>query len=261
LVRDGRADAVISRGNTGALVASATFKLRRLDPVDRPAIAAVMPSGKGEFVLIDAGANHECKPAHLVQFAVMGAIYSRELLGHDRPRIGILSNGTEETKGTELTREAARLCRLTQLNFIGYVEGHDIFADRVEVVVTDGFVGNILLKSVESVGKAIIGMLRRELTANPMRKMGAALAQGALRQIKKRMDPEAYGGAPLLGLNGIVIKAHGSARAKAILNAIRVAGETIQHKINESIVREVGQANQRVEADKTAVQAPANAVA
>ena len=261
LVRDGRAEAVISRGNTGALVASATFKLRRLDPVDRPAIAVVIPSGRSEFVLIDAGANHECKPAQLVQFAVMGAIYSRELLGRKTPRVGILSNGTEESKGTELTREAARLCRLTHLNFIGYVEGHDLFADRVEVVVTDGFVGNIVLKSVESMGKSIIGLLRRELMANPVRKMGAALAQGALRQIKRRMDPEAYGGAPLLGLNGTVIKAHGSARAKAILNAIRVAGETIQQKINETIVREVSQANQKVGADKGAVQAPANAVA
>ena len=261
LVRNGDAEAVISRGNTGALVASATFKLRRLEPVDRPAIAAVIPSGKGEFVLVDAGANHECKPAQFVQFAIMGSIYSRELLGHKNPRVGILSNGREESKGTDLTREAARLCRLANLNFIGYVEGHDLFSDRVEVVVTDGFTGNIVLKSVESMGKAIVGLLRRELTANPMRKMGAALAQGALQSIKKRMDPEAYGGAPLLGLNGIVIKAHGSARARAILNAIRVASETIQHKINEIIVREVGQANQRLEADKSAVHGPAKAVA
>jgi glycerol-3-phosphate acyltransferase PlsX len=261
LVRDGKAEAVISRGNTGALVASATFKLRRLEPVDRPAIAAVMPSGHGEFVLLDAGANHECKPVHLVQFAIMGSIYSRELLGHEKPRVGILSNGTEETKGTELTRETAKLCRQTDLNFIGYVEGHDLFADRVEVVVTDGFTGNIVLKSVESVGKAIIDLLRRELAANPVRQAGAVLAQGAFRSIKQRMDPEAYGGAPLLGLNGTVIKAHGSAGARAIMNAIRVATETIQHKINERIVREVAQANERLGLDKTAVPAPAPAVA
>ena len=242
-VRDGRAEAVISRGNTGALVASATFKLRRLDSVDRPIIAAVMPSGSGEFVLLDAGANPECKPSHLVQFAIMGNIYSRVLLGRANPRVGILSNGTEDSKGTDLTREAARLCRQVKMNFIGYVEGHDLFSDRVDVVVTDGFTGNIVLKSMESMGTALINLLRRELTSNPIRKVGAALAQGALRNIKRRMDPEAYGGAPLLGLNGTVIKAHGSARAKAILNAIRVATETIQHKINDIIIREVGQAN------------------
>ena len=261
LLRDGKAQAVISRGNTGALVASATFKLRRLDPVDRPVIAAVMPSGQGEFVLLDAGANPDCKPVHLVQFAIMGSIYSRELLGHEKPRVGILSNGTEETKGTELTRETARLCQQTDLNFIGYVEGHDLFADRVEVVVTDGFTGNIVLKSVESMGRAIIRLLRRELAASPVRKAGALLAQGAFKNIKQRMDPETYGGAPLLGLNGTVIKAHGSAGARAIKNAIRVATETIQHKINERIVREVAQANERLGLDKTAVPASAPAVA
>jgi len=261
LVRDGKADAVISRGNTGALVASATSKLRRLDPVFRPAIATVIPSGQGEFVLLDAGANHECKPAYLVQFAIMGSIYSRDVLGCQKPRVGILSNGAEETKGTDLTREAAKLCRQTDLNFVGYVEGHDLFTDHVDVVVTDGFIGNIILKSVESMGKAIIGLLRREMMATPMRKAGAMLAQGAFKSIKRRMDPEAYGGAPLLGLNGTVIKAHGSAREKAIMNAIRVAGETIQHKINDTIAREVAQANERLGLNKTAVQAPAPAVA
>lgn len=261
LVRDGKAEAVISRGNTGALVASATFKLRRLDPVERPAIATVIPSGQGEFVLLDAGANHECKPVHLVQFAIMGSVYSHGVLGHQKPRVGILSNGAEETKGNDLTREAARLCRQTNLNFVGYVEGHDLFADRVDVVVTDGFIGNIILKSIESMGKAIIGLLRRELMATPIRKAGAMLAQGALKSIKRRMDPEAYGGAPLLGLNGTVIKAHGSAREKAIMNAIRVAGETIQHKINDTIAREVAEANERLGFNKTAVHAPAPAVA
>ena len=261
LVRDGLAEAVISPGNTGALVASATFKLRRLEAVDRPAIVTVIPSGQGEFVLLDAGANHECKPLQLLQFAVMGSIYSREILGRPRPRVAILSNGKEETKGTELTREAAALCRKTGLNFLGYVEGHDLFSDHVDVVVTDGFIGNILLKSIESMGKALIGLLRRELTANPVRKLGAVLAQGALRNIKRRMDPEAYGGAPLLGLKGTVIKAHGSARERAFMNAIRVASETIQHKISEIIAREVAEANERAGDGKTAVHAPAPAAA
>jgi len=255
LVRDGKAEAVISPGNTGALVASATFKLRRLEGVDRPVIVTVIPSGKAEFVLIDSGANHECKPAHFLQFAVMGSIYSRELLRNKKPRVGILSNGTEESKGTELTREAAKLCRQADLNFIGYVEGHDLFSDRVEVVVTDGFTGNIVLKCVESMGKAIVRLLRRELTANPLRKMGAALAQGALSNIKRRMDPELYGGAPLLGLNGIVIKAHGSACEKAFMNAIRVATETIHCKINATIEQEISRANELVSSTKPAIHA------
>jgi glycerol-3-phosphate acyltransferase PlsX len=261
LVRDGKAEAVISAGNTGALVASATFKIRRLEPVDRPAIATVVPSSQGEFVLLDAGANHECKPAHLVQFAIMGSAYSRGVLGREKPRVGILCNGSEETKGNELTQESARLCRQTDLNFIGYIEGNDMFADRVDVVVTDGFVGNIVLKSVEGMGKAIVGLLRRELTANPLRKAGALLAQGALKSIKRRMDPEGYGGAPLLGLNGVVIKTHGSARERAFMNAIRVATETIQHKINDTIVREVTQANEKLGLNKATAQTPAPAVA
>ena len=191
----------------------------------------------------------------------MGSIYSRELLHNKKPRVGILSNGTEESKGTDLTREAAKLCRQADLNFIGYVEGHDLFTDRVEVVVTDGFTGNIVLKCVESMGKAVVRLLRRELAANPVRKMGAALAQGALKNIKRRMDPEMYGGAPLLGLNGIVIKAHGSAREKAFMNAIRVATETIHHKINETIEREMSRANELIPSSKTAVHTPAVAEA
>ncbi len=261
LVRDGKAEAVISRGNTGALVASATFKLRRLDPVDRPVIAAVMPSGVGEFVLLDAGANPECKPALLVQFAIMGSVYSRAVLGRKSPRVGVLSNGAEETKGTDLTRDTARLLKQANLNFIGYVEGHDLFADNVDVVVTDGFTGNIVLKSIESMGKAVGGLLKREFTANPLRMAGALLSRGALNSIKQRMDPEAYGGAPLLGLNGTVIKAHGSAKAKAIFNAIRVASETIQHKINDTIVAEVTRANDTLGLNKPAVQATDSALA
>ncbi len=256
LVRDGQADAVISPGNTGGLVAASTFKLRRLENVERPAIATVVPSLQNEFVLLDAGANSECKPVHLLQFAIMGSIYSREILGRSNPRVGVLSNGTEEIKGTELTREACRLCQQAGLNFLGYVESHDLFADRVEVVVTDGFTGNIVLKTCESMGKSIVRLLRREMTANPLRQFGALLARGAFRNIKHRMDPEAYGGAPLLGLNGIVIKAHGSARARAIMNAIRVATEEVQHHITEMIVNEVSLANERLNAAARPVITP-----
>lgn len=244
LVKQGRADAIISRGNTGGLMSAATVKLRPLEGVDRPAIATVIPSTVGAFVLLDAGANAECKPIHLAQFAVMGSVYSREILGQPKPRVGILSNGTEETKGTDLTREALNLCRQLDLNFLGYVEGHDLFEDHVDVVVTDGFVGNIVLKTVESMGKGIKTMLETEFRKNPLRLAGAALAYGGLSHIKHRMNPDNYGGAPLLGLNGTVIKAHGSARAVAIKNAIRIACETVHNKINEVIQTQMALANQ-----------------
>ena len=246
LVRDGKADAIVSSGNTGALVAASSFRLRRSEGVERAPIASLVPSRTTDFILVDAGANHECKPIYLAQFAVMGAVYSREILGRQKPRVGILSNGTEESKGTELTREAARLCRHLNLNFVGYVEGHDLFADRVDVAVTDGFVGNIVLKTCESMGKSMLTTLKEALTATPLRQFGAFLSRGAFKGLKRRMDPDLYGGAPLLGLNGNVIKAHGSAREKAIMNAIRVATETIQHHLNDVIAREIALANQRL---------------
>jgi len=254
LVKDGKAEALISPGNTGGLVTAATLIVRRLDGVERPAIAAIVPANKGEFILVDAGANPDCKAIHLAQFAVMGAIYSREILGHSKPRVGILSNGKEEMKGTELTREATKLVQQLDLNFIGYIEGHNLFSDQVDVVISDGFVGNILLKTVEGMGKGLVRLLRRELAASPVRKLGAALAANAFRNIKARMDPDEYGGAPLLGLNGIVIKAHGSARDCAIMNAIRVSTEAIQHRLKDMIQAEIQKANQRL--GQAAVSSP-----
>lgn len=245
LVRDAKADAVISPGNTGALVAG-SMKLRRLEGVERPAITVRMPSRTGDFVLLDAGANPVCEPQHLAQFAVMGDIYAREILGIAKPRVGVLSNGSEESKGNDLTREAARLCALLDLNFIGYVEGFDLFNDTVDVVVADGFTGNVVLKTAESLSSAMIKMLKAELTANPMRKFGALLSQGAFRSLKRRLDPEVHGGAVLLGLNGNVIKAHGSSRERAIMGAIRVAAEEVQHGLNEIISRQIAVANQRL---------------
>jgi glycerol-3-phosphate acyltransferase PlsX len=246
LVEDGKAEALISCGNTGALVAAATIKLRRLEGVEHPAIAAIVPATKNDFVLIDGGAKPDCKPIHLAQFAIMGSIYSREILGRKNPRVGILSNGKEEIKGTELTREAFKLCQQLDLNFIGYVEGHDLFSDHVEVAVTDGFIGNLVLKTCEGMGKGMLRMVKRELAANPVRKFGAVLARNAFRTLKQRMDPDAYGGAPVLGLNGHVVKAHGSARERAIMNAIRVSTEAIQHHMNEIIQREISRAGQRI---------------
>lgn len=253
LVYDGRADAVISPGNTGALVAG-SMKLRRLEGVERPVIAARMPSRTKDFVLVDAGANPVCEPSHLAQFAVMGDIYAREILGHAKPRVGILSNGAEESKGNDLTREAARLCSRLELNFIGYVEGFDLFADAVDVVVTDGFTGNVVLKTSESLGRSMVHLLRRSLMANPLRQLGALLARGAFSDLKHRLDPEVYGGAVLLGLNGNVIKAHGSSRERAFMNAIRVATEEIQHDINHIIERKIAHANEQINAETRSPQ-------
>ena len=245
LVRDGKADAIISRGNTGALVAG-SMKLRRLDGVERPVLAARAPSRTIDFVLLDAGANPVCEPTHLAQFAVMGHVYAREVLGCANPRIGILSNGSEESKGNELTRESVRLCSQLGLNCVGYVEGFDIFEDAVDVVVADGFTGNLVLKTSEGLGYAMMHLLKRELTANPLRMIGAWLCRGAFRALKSRMDPEVYGGAVLLGLNGHVIKAHGSARERAIMSAMRVAAGQISHDVNETIRQEIARANERL---------------
>ncbi len=246
LVGEGKADAVISLGNTGGILALATLKLRRLPGVERAGIATVIPAPDNEFVLLDSGANIECKPMHLVHYAIMGNIYSREILGCRKPRVGLLSVGTEDTKGNELTLEAFKLCKQIDINFIGNVEGYDLFANRVDVVICDGFVGNVVLKTCESLATGMITMLKRELGRNPKRQLGAYLAQNALRAIKRRMDPEAYGGAPLLGLNGIVMKAHGSARERSIVSAIRITTETINHHINQAISDEIQRANERL---------------
>jgi len=253
LVREGKADAVVSLGNTGGLFAAATLKLGRLPGVDRGCIATVIPRPDNEFVLLDAGANIECKPLHLAHFAVMGSIYSREVLGRKKPRVGILSIGTENSKGNELTLEAFKLCRRLNLHFIGNVEGHDLFKDHVDVVVCDGFVGNVVLKTCESLAVAMFSMLKRELMRNPKRQIGAYLAKNALHAIRRRMDPEVYGGAPLLGFKGIVFKAHGSARERAIASALRVTAEAVQHHVNDIIAREIARANERL----AAVEAPA----
>jgi phosphate acyltransferase len=244
LVADGQADALVSLGNTGGIFAAATFKVGRISGVDRGCIATVIPRQGNEFVLLDAGANVECKPDNLAQFAVMGNIYSREVLGHKNPRVGVLSIGTEDTKGNELTLQAFKFCKLLDLNFIGNVEGHDLFKDHVDVVVCDGFVGNVVLKTSESLAVAMFSMLKRELMSNPKRQIGAYLARNAFQAIRRRMDPEVYGGAPMLGFNGIVFKAHGSARERAVASAIRVTAETLQHHVNETIAREIAKANE-----------------
>ena len=246
LVANGEADAILSCGNTGGLLAASTIKLRRLRGIDRPCIATVIPTPENEFVLLDAGANVESKPIHLAHYAIMGSLYSSEVLGYSRPRVGLLCNGTEESKGNELTQEAFRMCKQLDLNFVGNVEGHDLFAGRVDVVVCDGFVGNITLKTAESLAKGMFRLLKRELTATWWRKLGAWMARGAFRSIRSRMDPDMYGSAPLLGLNGLVFKSHASATERAIRNGIRLATEAHQHRINDQIVLSVDDAIQKL---------------
>ncbi|MDE3068368.1 MAG: phosphate acyltransferase PlsX [Verrucomicrobiota bacterium] len=244
LVAEGKADALVSLGNTGGIFAAATFKVGRIPGVDRGCLATVIPRQGSEFVLLDAGANIECKPLHLAQFAVMGSVYSREVLGRKNPRVGILSIGTEDIKGNELTLAGFRLCKRLDLNFIGNVEGHDLFRDRVDVVVCDGFVGNIVLKTSESLAVAMVSMLKRELMRNPKRQLGAYLARNAFQAIRRRMDPEVHGGAPLLGFKGMVFKAHGSARERAVASALRITAEAVRHRVNELITLEIARANE-----------------
>jgi len=249
LVSDGKADALISLGNTGGIFAAGTFKVGRIDGVDRGCIATVIPRPTNEFVLLDSGANVECKPFHLAQFAVMGSVYSREVLKRKNPRVGILSIGSEDSKGNDLTLEAFKLCKKLDLNFIGNVEGHDLFKDHVDVVVCDGFVGNIVLKTCESLAVGMFSMLKRELMHTAQRKLGAYLAKGAFHSIRRRMDPEVYGGAPLLGFNGLVFKAHASARERAVTSAIRVTANAVKTQINQTIARDIAAANKILEAE------------
>ncbi|MGB0420838.1 MAG: phosphate acyltransferase PlsX [Limisphaerales bacterium] len=247
LLKQGEADAFLSPGNTGGVVTASTVKLRRLPGLERAGIATVLPTPQNDFVLLDAGANVDSKPIHLAHYAVMGNVYAREILGIPNPRVGILSVGTEDIKGNDLTLEAFSLCKQLDLNFVGNVEGHDLFSNRVDVVVCDGFVGNVVLKSCESLAQNLFSWLREELTAGPVRKIGALMAKGAFRTIKRRMDPDAYGGAPLLGLNSNVFIAHGSAGAKAVKNAIRMTYSAFDHQINQQMTEAISMANEKME--------------
>ena len=239
MVKENEADAVVSAGNTGAAVVAATLKLRTLDGIERPAIAAVMPSSDRVFVLVDAGANTDCSSEMLRQFAVMGSVYSRVILGQERPVIGLLSIGGEATKGNEITKEAFQVLQDSGLNFRGNVEGHDLFKGDTDVVVCDGFVGNVVLKTTESTAMAMGHWMKQELKRNPVRLLGALLLSGAIRAMKRRADPEMYGGAPLLGVSGVCIITHGASSSRAIFHAIRVACDFLRHDLNKQIVDEV----------------------
>lgn len=239
-VRKGNASALVSAGHTGAAVAATVYKLRMLPGIQRPGIATVFPTPRSAFLLIDAGANVGCKPAHLAQYGVMGEIYMREILGFKAPRIGLLNVGDEVGKGNDLTKEAySLLSGLKDTNFIGNVEGSDLFADKAEVIVCDGFVGNVLLKSCESLATAFGHFLKGLLQKNSIRKFGALLSHGAFQDFKKLSDYSEYGGAPLLGLNGVCIIGHGSSSSTAIQNAVRVAAEAVEYHLNDHIVKRI----------------------
>ncbi|HEU5394139.1 MAG TPA: phosphate acyltransferase PlsX, partial [Candidatus Methylomirabilis sp.] len=236
LVRSGEADAVVSAGNTGAVMAIALVVLGPLPGVERPAIAALLPTLAGHAILLDVGANVDCKPRHLVQFAIMGNVYARQALGKARPRVGLLSIGEEETKGNELTKEAFRaLEEEPSIEFIGNVEGVDVFKGHADVVVCDGFTGNVALKIGESVAETIMALIRDEVAADLRSRAGALLLKPAFRRLRQRLDYSEVGGAPLLGVNGITIISHGRSSGKAIRNALRVAGECVKSRVLDNI--------------------------
>jgi phosphate acyltransferase len=238
LVREGRAGGFVTAGNTGAAMATAKMVLGAIPGVDRPALAAVFPTAPGTAaILLDVGANVDCKPQNLEQFAVMGEIYSRAMFGTRRPRVGLLSIGEEESKGNELTRESFQLLKHLPLNFVGNVEGRDLFNGHVDVIVADGFVGNVALKISEGVANLVRTALKESLKATITRQVGYLLSRSAFSDFKKRIDHTEYGGAPLLGVKGVCIITHGSSNTNAMKNAVRVAAELAQRGINESIER------------------------
>ncbi|MDI3280900.1 MAG: phosphate acyltransferase PlsX [Bacillota bacterium] len=235
LVRDGQADAVVSAGSTGAAMACSLLRLGKLPGIERPAIATTFPTLRGFSVLIDAGANADCRPVHLVKFAQMGALYAEKVLGVDNPRVGLLNIGEEETKGNELALAVYAELKKSSLNFIGNVEGRDVPAGKADVVVCDGFVGNVVLKFMEGMAGAIFHLLKEELSRDWRGMAGGLLLKPAFKRILRRTDYAEYGGAPLLGLKGVSIIAHGSSNARAIRNAIRVAKESVEKGVVEAI--------------------------
>ncbi|MEO8352705.1 MAG: phosphate acyltransferase PlsX [Chthoniobacteraceae bacterium] len=236
LVKKGEAEAIVSAGHTGAAVAASTVKLRTLKGVDRPAIAATMPTETNLFVLVDAGANTDPTPAQMLQNAIMGSVYSRHVLGYENPTVGLMSIGTEDEKGNDFTRESFDLLKGSGLNFRGNVEGHDLFEKPVEVVVADGFTGNIVLKTSEAIAHAIFRWMKHEIKKGVVTTLGGFLALPALKRIHRKTNSDEYGGMPLLGVNGVCIIAHGGSSPVAIKNAIRMAAESIRHQVNPHIV-------------------------
>jgi glycerol-3-phosphate acyltransferase PlsX len=240
LVREAKADGLVSAGNTGAVMTVAKFLLGTLESVDRVALAAPFPNAKGGVsVLLDVGANVDSRPEHLVQFAVMGEVYYRATFGHRRPRVGLLSVGSEEIKGNELTREVYTRLKKSTVHFVGNVEGGDLFSGDVDVIVCDGFIGNVALKICEGLAVSIFDLLRKSLKSSLVSQVGAILSQGAFKGLKKTIDYTEYGGAPLLGVRGACVIGHGRSNANAVKNAIRVAAGLARARSNEKIEQEL----------------------
>ncbi len=239
LVKEGRADAVVSAGNSGSALAAGIMVLKRLRGVSRPAIAVCVPTMMEPAVVLDVGGNVDCKPLHLLQFAIMGSIYAKYMLGKEKPRVGLLSNGEEEEKGNELTKQTHELLKKTSLNYVGYIEGKDIYRGGIDVVVTDGFVGNVVLKLSEGLVEAVVKMLKKEIKARFLAKLGYILAKPAFDNLKKKIDYAEYGGAPLLGIDGVCIISHGASSSKAIKNAILRAKEYVESGVNSYLTEEL----------------------
>lgn len=241
LVKDGHACAAVSAGNSGATMAAGMFVLKRIKGIERPAIAQIFPTLKGQTLVLDVGGNVDCKPIHLVQFAVMGQVYAQYAMGIQNPSIGLLSNGEEASKGNDLTRETDEILRQTSLNYAGYVEGRDIFKGTVGVVVCDGFVGNVVLKLSEGLAEAAGIMLKREIISDTFAKFGYLFVRGAFNRFKRIVDYAEYGGAPLIGINGVGMICHGGSNEKAIKNAIRFAHEYAASGVTEHIAEKLAE--------------------
>ncbi|MBM4306633.1 MAG: phosphate acyltransferase PlsX [Deltaproteobacteria bacterium] len=239
LEKVGEVSGVVSAGNSGAAMALAMFIFKKLEGVDRPAIATIHPAIKGSTVLVDSGGNVDCKPSHLVQFALMGDAYAKYILGENEPRIGLLSNGEEEGKGNELTREVHEILSEMDINYIGYVEGRGLNSGEVDVIVCDGFVGNVALKISEGLWETVHGILKWEAKDNLRAKVAYFFMRRAIRRLEKRFDYSEYGGAPLLGVNGNCVICHGASNAKAIMNAIVLAASLAKNKLNEHLIQEL----------------------
>jgi len=256
-LKEGEADAMLSCGNTGCLMAGGTIRVRPLEGVERPALCTIWPGRERYFTLLDAGANPLPKPFHIVQNAILGSNYARVALGLVRPKVGLLTIGTEEGKGNEMIHEAHSMLKEIDgsiLNYAGLIEGFQIFDNVVDVVVCDGFVGNIVLKACESLSKLIGSFLDEELRRNALRKTGALLSKGAFKSLKQRINPEQFGGAPLLGLNRNIIKAHGSSNRNHISGAIKIALDLVQHDMLGQVLEDVRGANEILRPDPMSAQ-------
>ncbi|MCK4532373.1 phosphate acyltransferase PlsX [bacterium] len=243
LLKEGKANACVSAGNSGAIMAASLMHLKRLPGVNRPAIASIMPTKKGMCTLIDVGANVDCKAKNLLQFAIMGSVYFKDIFGVDSPRVGLLNIGEESTKGDELRVEAFSLLQKSNLNFVGNLEGKDLLQGKADVVICDGFVGNIILKLGEGVAEMMLTLIKEEINKKTLWRIAAYSLKRVFKNVKKRINYEEYGGAPLLGVSGLSVICHGSSSHKAIKNAIKVAAELISKSINQEICTQINKYN------------------